>query len=252
MPLINGEGTSTREGRSVFGESPLVSWPDGDRTAVRVRAYVPSDRPGIRKLCCDTGFLGNPIDNVFRDRELFADLFTGAYLEHEPEWALVAEANGQVVGYLLGSISRIFDFVLMCNGFPIASKMVCKLLTGRYAQHPRSARFVRWLLTSGYQEQPKHPANAAHLHFDLANEYRGRGIARRLWDVYERRLRVAGVKQCYGSFFSHPQRRPESVYARYGFKVYDRKSTTLFQPEISNLEVVCVQKNLSNGTSSPA
>ncbi len=53
------------------------------------------------------------------------------------------------------------------------------------------------------------------------------------------------MKQCYGAFFSHPQRRPELAYARYGFTVFDRRRTTLFEPEIPDpVEVVCVCKTL--------
>jgi len=211
---------------------------------VHIRRYLENDRPALCRLCCDTGFLGEPIDAVFQDRELFADLFIGPYLDHEPEWALVAEAEGRVIGYLLGSVCRNFDLVLMRNGFPVASKMLCKLVSGRYSNHPRSRRFVRWLLTSGYCEQPKHPAGAAHLHLDLENQYRGRGIGRRLWQTYERQLRSAGVRQYYGAFFSHPRRRPEAVYARFGFRVFDRKRTTVFEPEIQGVEVVCMHKAL--------
>src|SRR2546430_129358 len=40
---------------------------------VEIRSYAPKDRDGVRALCCATGFLGNPIDPVFEDRELFAD-----------------------------------------------------------------------------------------------------------------------------------------------------------------------------------
>jgi ribosomal protein S18 acetylase RimI-like enzyme len=244
MLLLNREGIGTREARSTFGLSSFDVSSERRTLEVRIRPYSKRDRSEIRQLCSDTGFLGNPIDPIFRDRELFADLFTGAYLRHEPDWAFVAEAEGRVVGYLLGSVHKNFDFVLMRNGFPIASKMLCKLLSGRYAYHPRSGAFVRWLLRSGRQEQPKHPANAAHLHLDLDNRYRGRGVAWRLWETYEHRLRRAGVKQCYGAFFSHPQRRPEEVYARYGFRVFDRKPTTIFQPEISEVEVVCMIKEL--------
>ncbi len=247
MPLINGEGIGTNGARSVFGESSAEYWPVSPTAPVRIRGYREEDRTAIRRLCCDTGFMGEPIDSVFLDRELFADLFTGAYLEHEPQWALVAEAEGQIVGYLLGSVRKDFDFVLMRNGLPIASKMLYKLLTGQYASHPRSERFVRWLLTCGYHEQPKHPADAAHLHFDLDRRYRGRGVLRQLWDVHEQRLRATGVGHCYGAFFSHPGRRPEAVYARYGFSVFDRKRTTLFQPEIADVEVVCVHRELGEG-----
>jgi len=42
----------------------------------QVRQYRDSDRAAVRALCCDTGFLGAPIDPVFEDRELFADFLT--------------------------------------------------------------------------------------------------------------------------------------------------------------------------------
>jgi ribosomal protein S18 acetylase RimI-like enzyme len=241
-PLINGVGIG--ELRSISGNPPTEFLPSSVAAKVHIRPYVEGDRPAIRRLCWETGFLGNPIDPVFQDRELFADLFTAAYLEHEPEWALVAELDHRIVGYLLGSISSHFDFVLMRKGFPIAAKMVFRLLTGRYVGHPRSARFVRWLLTVGYQEQPKHPPNAAHFHFDLENRIRGLGIAQRLWHVYEQRLRRAGVNECYGAFFSCPGRRPELVYKRYGFQVFDRKRTSLFQPEVAGAELVCMHRKL--------
>jgi ribosomal protein S18 acetylase RimI-like enzyme len=241
---VSAEGIGTGTLRHSFHEPSLAQPKPWSQSEVHVRAYEPGDRRAIRKICCDTGFLGQPIDTVFQDRELFADLFTGPYLNHEPEWAFVAEAGGKVVGYLLGSTRKDFDFVLMRNGFPIASKMVYKLLTGKYTRHPRSARFVRWLVTSGYHEQPKHPPGAAHLHLDIVGAYRGRGVGRHLWASFEKRLKSAGVKSCYGAFFSHPGRRPESVYSRYGFSDFDRTRTTLFQPEIPDVEVVCVHKDV--------
>ncbi len=246
MPIANGAETWER---NLWKKSGAASRQDagGRAREVRVRQYVPGDRPAIRELCCNTGFLGDPIDSVFQDRRCFADLYTGAYLEHEPEWALVAEDEGRIVGYLLGSVRQDFDLLLMRNGFPIATRMFCKWITGGYARHPRSGRFVRWLLRRGYHEQPHHPAPAAHLHFDLEDQYRGRGIARQLWGAFEIRLRAAGVKRCYGSFFSHPRRRPEAVYARYGFSVFDRRPTSLFEPEVSEVEVVCMHKELAHG-----
>jgi hypothetical protein len=210
-----------------------------------IRSYRPLDRAAVRHLCCETGFLGNPVDHLFQDRELFADLFTKAYLEKEPDWALIVEAQGQITGYLLGSVRTDFDRALMVSGLQTVLKMLCRLAFGRYAQHPRSRQFIRWLLTAGFREQPKHPVGAAHLHWNLARSFRGRGVARRLWEVYERRLHAAGVKQCYGAFFSYAKRQPLAVYARYGFHEFDRCPTTLFAPEIpGRVDVVCVCKDL--------
>src|ERR687885_699118 len=71
-------------------------------SAYTIRTYRSSDRGAVRKLCCDTGFLGMPIDPVFEDRELFADFLTTYYTDHEPESAFVLEIDGEIRGYLLG------------------------------------------------------------------------------------------------------------------------------------------------------
>jgi len=69
----------------------------------QVRNYHRSDRESVRAICCETGFLGNPIDPVFEDRELFADFLTDYYLKHEPDSAFVVVKGNVVKGYLLGS-----------------------------------------------------------------------------------------------------------------------------------------------------
>jgi hypothetical protein len=219
--------------------------PLSKRDLVHIRTYTPADKDAIRRICCETGYFGNPVDTLFQDRELFADLFTKPYLDHEPEWALVAEAEGRVIGYLLGSVCPHFDSLQMRCGFRTTMKMLARLASGRYSNHARSRRFIRWLLFSAYSEQPKHPRNSAHLHYDLEKGYRGGDIGRRLWFEFIRRAQAVGVKKCYGSFFSYPRRRPEIAHSRYGFEVFDRRRTTMFEPEITDpVEVVCVARDI--------
>lgn len=233
QPAADSKQTSSEEALATIGND------------VFVRCYRPSDQAAVRHLCCETGRLGGPVDPLFQDRELFADLFTKPYLDHEPEWALVALAQGRVVGYLLGSVRPDFDRILMKCGLRTVSKMIFRLMCGRYAKHRRSRQFIRWLLTAGFWEQPKHPAAAAHLHLNVERAYRGRGVGRHLWDVYERKLRSAGIQRCYGAFFSYARRRPAAAYARFGFREFARCPTTLFDPDLSDpVEVVCVCKEL--------
>ena len=210
-----------------------------------IRPYRPSDREVVRKICCDTGFLGRPIDAIFRDRELFADLLTALYLDYEPDWALVAEQEGEVVGYLLASVSRAFALNQLRCGFATACRMLARLAAGTYDDHPRSRQYVRWVLTAGCRERPRHPAGAAHLHFNLVESCRGRFLGKHLWDTFDRRLRAAGVREVYGEFYSYQGRRPERAYARYGFTVFDRRETTLFHPEIADtVHVVCARRQV--------
>ena len=69
---------------------------------IQLRPYRPGDLEAVRRICADTGFLGNPIDPIFEDRELFADYLTGYYTRFEPEALLVCEVDGEVRGYLMG------------------------------------------------------------------------------------------------------------------------------------------------------
>jgi hypothetical protein len=222
---------------------------DSESIAARkifIRKYQETDREAVRSICSETGFLGRPIDTIFQDRELFADLLTSPYLDYEPEWSLVAESDEQVIGYLLGSVNSRFGLNVMLCGFNTACKMLIRLMTGKYADHPRSEQFVRWVLTKGLKERPRHPDGAAHLHFNLEQAYRGRTIAMRFWKIYEEMLRSSGVEQYYGEFYSYGRRRPEIIYSRYGLKTFDRCDTTMFQPEISEpVSVICMTKRLS-------
>src|ERR1700760_1107605 len=86
----------------------------------QVRKYRSSDRQSVRELCCETGFLGNAIDPVFEDRELFADYLTAYYTDWEPESSFVLLLNGRIDGYLLGSRrplrQQIYNF---CNNISL-------------------------------------------------------------------------------------------------------------------------------------
>src|SRR5215469_9412191 len=68
-----------------------------------IRSYRKTDRDAVRRLCCQTGFLGTPIDPVYEDRQLFADFLTTYYTDWEPESSFVVEIDGGIRGYLLGS-----------------------------------------------------------------------------------------------------------------------------------------------------
>jgi hypothetical protein len=217
-----------------------------------VRQYREDDREELRRICCETGFLGFPIDPIYQDRELFADLFTNPYLDYEPEWTLVVETGDRIAGYLMGTVNPNFHRILMLSGFHTACKMISRLLTGRYADHPRSEQFVRWVLVRGLMEQPKHPENAGHLHMNLERPLRWGSVARRLLAMYEEMLAAADLDHYYVKFFSCSQRNPERMYHRLKFEIYDRVLSTIFQPEVpGSLSVVCALKKLNDDVMPP-
>src|SRR5215469_1261694 len=117
---------------------------DQGRNALRLRPYLPSDRPAVRQICADTGFLGQPIDPVFEDRELFADYLTGYYLRFEPESTLVCEIDGEVVGYLMGCRRPLpYQAYQAVGNFVIALRALIRCHTRGYGAASRA--FLRWI-----------------------------------------------------------------------------------------------------------
>ncbi len=191
-----------------------------------IRSYQPSDRDAIRHLCCETGFLGNPIDPVFEDREIFADYLTSYYTDIEPESAFVVVQGGEVRGYLLGSRRPFRQQVY--NLWSNLRLMVKGVL--RYRRYNEaSKKFVRWILMQAWREVPATPRRVAHFHFNVMPEARQLATARALTAAYFDHLRAHGEKQVYGQVVVFEDRRGAAMFERYGFKVLNRCEITKYR-----------------------
>ncbi len=213
-----------------------------NKPAFHIRNYRSRDREAVRGLCCQTGFLGEPIDPVYEDRELFADFLTTYYTDHEPESCFVVETEGEIVGYLLGSrkplVNQIYSFY----------QNVCLFLRAllRYPRyHERSRRFIVWLLRNGWREVPAVPRRTPHFHINLLPEARKVSTTRALLSAYFGYLYRSGEKRVYGQIVTFESRRGEKMFERYGFRVMNRAKITKYKalyPESVYLSTVI--KNL--------
>ncbi len=191
-----------------------------------VRPYRESDRSTVRWLCCQTGFLGQPIDPVFEDRELFADFLTNYYLNHEPKSAFVLEMDGEVRGYLLGCRHPLRN--QMYNFFQNIRQFF-GILTRYHRYNAESRRFVHWILTNAWKEVPAAPKRTAHFHVNLLPDARGLQRSAGLIDRYLAYLRERGEKRVYGQMVSVGSRRGEKMFKRYGFTVLNRMEITKYR-----------------------
>ena len=166
-----------------------------------VRAYAPADRDRVRHVCFATGYMGEPIDWQWRDRESFADMFSGYYTDREPESAAVVELDGVVCGYLLGCV----DSTKAWNPASVAGRHILR----RGIAFRRGTAGVIWrTLADGLGDialrrmavddlefsDPRYPA---HLHIDLLPEARGIGAGAQLVRRWLDHLRGAGVPGCH-------------------------------------------------------
>jgi len=192
-----------------------------------VRFYRPEDRRAIRSICCQTGFLGNPVDPVFEDRELFSDFLTAYYTDMEPESAVVLEVDGRVKGYILGSRYAARQSTFNRRAIPGRVLRILKGLFGSYGKPTRDYLF--WMATRGWKETPKTPRAMAHFHINLLPEFRNVPRTRELIEFFLQYLADAGEPSVYGQMVTFSNRRGVRMFARYGFEVIDSVEVTKFR-----------------------
>lgn len=191
-----------------------------------IRPYEPRDREAVRRLCCDTGFLGKPIDPVFEDRELFADYLTRYYTDWEPESCFVVEHEGRVKGYLLGSRRPLLQ---QLHAFWHNLVLFFKAMR-RYRRYNRATRdFIGWVLRNSWREVPAAPRRTAHFHFNLLPEVQSVAGTRQLLGVYFDYLRRHGEKKVFGQVVTFADRRGARLFERYGFRVLEKKEITKYR-----------------------
>jgi ribosomal protein S18 acetylase RimI-like enzyme len=154
----------------------------------RIRAYRAADRSTVRSIVYATGFMGDPVDWLWGDAESFADLFTQYYTDREPESLLVAEGNGQIVGYLSGCIDST-------RSAGAAARVINRLVRRGALVRPSIAPFfwrsIRDIVADrgAPDEMLRDPHWPAHLHINLLPQGRGKGLGYQLMDAWRMRLR---------------------------------------------------------------
>jgi hypothetical protein len=181
--------------------------------AARIRPYESRDREAVRSICCDTADRGEPVENFFPDREVFADLLTAYYTDFEPESSWVGESGGEVIGYLTGCLdTRRFIRIMALS---IAPRILIKVIRRSILKHPQARQFIRsnlrvWLSGSGknvsLHEYP------SHLHINLKHGARAKGLG---CDLVSRFLVQA---KAAGSCGAHANVREDSDRARKFFE----------------------------------
>jgi len=194
---------------------------------VSVRRYRPEDRDSVRRVCIETGLKGH-LTSLFEDTELFADLWLDPYLRGEPEACWVAEVDGEVVGYLVGSQRPGFKRRSVRHLAGPLAKLAWRLLRGRYRHHPPSERFARWMLTRSWREAPRSPTGWPSFHFNVSESARGaRALGDELIAAFCDDARASGHSHFFIQVFASQRDRPLPFYVRVGFEIFDVRPTTV-------------------------
>lgn len=191
-----------------------------------VRPYTSRDRKVVRKICCETGFLGKPIDSVFEDRELFADYLTHYYTDIEPESSFVIEKGGEIRGYLLGSR---FPWKQKFFNFFLHARLLLKGVRRYWSYNRATKNYVQWILWRGWRENPMTPKAMPHFHINLLPDMKSVAETHDLIQAFLTYLHRKGEKKVYGQMVVFESRRGERMFSRYGFEVLDRVEVTKYR-----------------------
>lgn len=215
------------------------------KTAIRRYDPLRGDRGEIETICCEAAFLGSPIDSIFSDRSWFANAMVTPYLLWEPEHTWVAAYDNRLVGYLTGSLTETFGYVrAYMLAVSVLVELIPRYVTGNYDHHPRSKQFAEFVITQGLSQIPKHPPSTPHFHFNVSVSHRHRGIGGRLLSAFEDTLRAKGINRYYAEVMSLATKKSAHYFEALGYRIYDKVKTTIFEPEVNDLYVLCVVRDL--------
>ncbi len=156
---------------------------------VTVRDFRASDVDDLYEVCLLTGDGGRDASGMVSHPRLMGDIYVGPYLELAPELALVADDEERAAGYALAvldttSFERALDEVWWPS------------VQAKYQSSGAIEAFDAELLTQVRNPEltrhPDLPRYPSHLHIDLLEHVRGKGVGSHMLELLFERLRAGG------------------------------------------------------------
>ncbi len=184
---------------------------------IKIRTYQAADRAAIRRISYETSFLHRP-HLFFDDPELVTDALTRYYLDFEPESCFVAEAQGRVVGYIIGTLDMArMNYVY---GVKILVPLVCKAINHKEFFRGKTMRFILNYLKSVLKGEFRAPnltrEYPSTFHINVEQDLRGKKVGSQL---IERALSLLREKSVPGVQFSAMTDEARDFFVRQGFQV---------------------------------
>ena len=185
---------------------------------VYIRHYKREDRSKIREICYGTAFMGESAETFFDDKEILADTVTSYYTDYEPGSIFIAEYQGKVVGYLTGCIDSSRYRRILVN--KILPKIIIRFVFSGKSFRPKIVRFLYHSMMSFFRREFKRPSlkkYPAHLHINIAKNYRRMGIGLKLVNSFLSYLKDKKIK---GIHLITISKRARLFFEKAGFKLF--------------------------------
>ncbi len=190
-----------------------------------IRLYKPGDEVAIHTIAADTARFGEPVEEMMDDRRLFIDAFVRVYTESYPHTCWVAEVDGEVVGYLTGCMDTKEQEKLTRRQL---MRVVANALRLRYRLGIKTLKAsLGFLLEVPVRPRPELDRYPAHLHINVADGHRGRGLGKGLLSAFIEQCREAGLPGIHLST-SEMNTIAVPLYRKMGFKLLRQHISPFF------------------------
>jgi GNAT superfamily N-acetyltransferase len=186
--------------------------------SIGIRKFSVQDRESIRRISCETAFVGGLREKIFSDDEILADALTIYFTDYEPQSCFVAVANNRVVGYVSGAkdtmvMERIFNRRIL-------SGLLMKAFRRGVFCNRKNLQFFRYCLISMFKGEFSAPAFSrefpAILHINLDKNFQGQGIGSKLIARFLQYLKDEDVS---GVHFGTLSEGARLFFAKVGFNL---------------------------------
>lgn len=183
-----------------------------------------SDWKIIRKICCETGKSGSPVEN--ERGSFFSEFWIGPYQKYCDDLAYVAcNDQGSILGYLVGCDQTEAFERRKRYGFSLY--LLVRVGLRFYQHNADTKRFVKrylrlekapedWFSSESRRElRTQYPA---HLHINLSEKARGQGVGAALVGTFFSELQKRKTPGCHVFCGSGPV----SFYEKQGFQIREK------------------------------
>lgn len=155
-----------------------------------IREYRSTDLQKMYEICLRTGDSGKDASLIYKDPMILGHFYAAPYAILQPEITSILAKDEIAVGYIIGTDNSVkFYERAESDWFPPLRKKY--KLPDENDTSP-DARIIR-LIHKGHVPKPELLAYPAHLHIDILPDGQGKGMGRKLIEVFCNKLKEMKV-----------------------------------------------------------